>query len=198
MGLFGSDDAEVENAVLDCEPQNEYVSEETVAEIDDLLRPGERVRYLAKGTGGGLELADGGRNWRGNEKNAEIATKGRVRTAATDQRLVIEVPQLTGSNEYSVPYENVTSIDVNTSLMSVRLTIQTPGQTYRPDVDGLTEETAREMAEFVREQMSADGGDADVDADPLDQLERLRDLHEDGVVSDEEFEEKKRESLDKV
>lgn len=80
MGLFDTGDSEVqlENADIDCEPQNEFVSESEVAPLDERLKPGEKVHYLFTGNGG-LEI-------NGDKEDRTGAT----RTAMTDQRILIK------------------------------------------------------------------------------------------------------------
>jgi len=59
MGLFdrkSEDDIILENANLDCVPQNEFVSKKQVEKIDQYLDPGEEVHFLAKDAGGQLKI----------------------------------------------------------------------------------------------------------------------------------------------
>jgi len=44
----------------------------------------------------------------------------------------------------------------------------------------------------------SDSANRSVSEDPLDKLERLRDLKEDGIISEEELEEKKSDLLDRI
>lgn len=177
MKLFGSH-PEVKNAELDCTPQNDYASEEGVARIDDVVDPGEKVHYLAKETGGGVDVErstsamfeDGGRL---------MATMGDVRTAATDERVLVKIPQVLGCEERSIPYDEITAVEADLEGMYRRLTVRTPDRAYHVDVGGLSVEECREMARFVREKCpEASAGEpadeapdgeadaADVDADP--------------------------------
>lgn len=211
MGLFdGGDDPHAfgddrpdtsMNADLDCEPQNDYVSEKRVEKIDDMLDDGEKVHYLAKATGEGLAV--------GGE--TKYPSKGSILTAATDRRVVSKVPYLSGSEEFSVPYDSITSVDVKSGLMKKRLLLRTTARTYGIGVGNLSDSTYREMGQFIRSKASggareeADpGSGTDPSArgrasdDPLDKLERLRDLKEKGALSEREFEEKKAELLDEI
>lgn len=59
MGLFDSQDENeviLENADLNCEPQNAYVSPSRVETIDEYLQPGEKVHFFASDAGGQLKI----------------------------------------------------------------------------------------------------------------------------------------------
>lgn len=201
MGLIGGNST-VENADIDCSPQNDYVSEKTVAKIDEIVDPGEKIHYLAKEAGGGIDVegSSAGSSLFGDERSRKIGTVGWVRTAATDKRVLVKIPQALGSDERSVPYRNITSVDLDLGAVFKRLSLQTPGQTYHIDIGGLSKDDSREMSRFVRNKASEaqENGGSEGETDPVDQLERLRDLKDDGVLTEEEFEEKKTDLLDKI
>jgi hypothetical protein len=65
------------------------------------------------------------------------------------------------------------------------------------------------MAQFIREKMreanGTDGtttgqtvGSSESEEDPLDKLERLGELRDDGVITEEDFQEKKESLLDQI
>jgi len=201
MALFGGDST-VENADIDCSPQNDYVSEKTVAKIDDIVDPSEKIYYLAKEAGGGIDVegSSAGSSLFGNDRSRKTGTVGWVRTAATNKRVLVKIPQALGSDERSVPYRNITSVDLDLGAVYKRLSLQTAGQTYHIDIGGLSKDECRKMARFVRNKVSEaqETGGSGGETDPVDQLERLRDLKDDGVLTEEEFEEKKSDLLDKI
>lgn len=201
MGLFGGG-SKLDNADIDCSPQNDYVSEKTVAKIDDIVDPGEKIHYLAKEAGGGIDVegSSAGSSLFGNDRSRKTGTTGYVRTAATDKRVLVKIPQALGNDERTVPYRNITSVDLDLGMLYKRLSLQTPGQTYHIDIGGLGKTECRKMARFVRDQISEaqETGSSGDETDPVDQLERLRDLKEDGVLTKEEFEQKKSDLLDKI
>lgn len=177
MGLFG-DDAEVKNADLDCSPQNEYVTEETVAKVDDALDAGEKVHFLARGTGGGVDVEAAGAGLFGGDGTRILGTMGDVRTTATDRRVLLKIPRALGSDVRSIPYREVTDAEVDLEGVHRRLSVLTAERTYHVDVDALSSEDCREMATFVREKGSEAGDDGsaeedepDRDADPDDDLD---------------------------
>ncbi|MEF8785650.1 MAG: PH domain-containing protein [Haloarculaceae archaeon] len=106
------------------------------------------------------------------------------------------MPQFLGNDERSVPYSNITSVDMDTGLVNKRLTLQTPGQTYHIEVHEPGKEELREITRFIRGKISEANQPNVVqtnssESESLEQLEKLKKLHTQGVVSDEEFEEKK-------
>ena len=114
----------------------------------------------------------------------------------------MKIPQLLGSDERTIPYENITSVDLDTGLVKKRLTLQTAGSTYHIEADLPGKSECREAVRFIREKMSEANQpqvvETDSEPDPTEQLQRLRDLHESGTISDDEFEEKKQTLLDKI
>jgi hypothetical protein len=167
MSLFRSD-KEVKNADLDCSPRNDHASEEAVAKIDDLLDAGEKVHYLARETGGGVDVegSNAGASMFGDDKTRTLGTMGDVRTAATDTRIVVKIPRALGSDERSVSYRQITDVDLDLEGMYKRLSVRTDDRAYHVDVGCLSAEECREMAEFVEEQCAeAVAGDAADDQD---------------------------------
>ena len=189
--------AYLENADINCKPQNEYVSEETVSKIDDILDAGEKVHFLAKGNGNEVKIGSSR-----IRKKRKMATKGHVRTAATDRRVVCKLPNLIQDEDISVPYHNIRDIDYKSGLMNSYLIIHTDTKTYKFDVGNLHKDKVKDMAKFVQnkttEAQYSTNYQSKSSEDPLDKLERLQDLKNEGVISEEEFAEKKESLLDQI
>lgn len=193
MGIFDTDDhGPLENADIDCKPKNEFANKKQVKKIDEYLDPGEKVHFLARSGGERFEI-DG-------ETVDNISSQ---RTAATDKRIVIKKSKNPfGFESQSIRYENISSVDLSSGLIKTKLRIETSSKVYAIGVGQIAGDAAEDMCEFIRSKMSqanqSDSANRNVSEDPLDKLERLRDLKEDGVVSEEEFEEKKSELLDQI
>lgn len=189
---------------LDADPQGAYVTRERFEKIGDVLDADERVHYITRGTTVDVEGSGAGHSLFGDDRSRKSGTRGYVRAAVTDRRVVIKVPQFLGNDERSVPYPNITSVDLDTGLINKRLTLQTAGQTYHVEVQEPGKEEVRDAVRFVRQKISEANQPTVVqttesaEPDPLDQLEKLKELHDSGVVSDEEFEEKKATLLAKI
>ncbi|MXR50658.1 hypothetical protein GRX03_03415 [Halovenus sp. WSH3] len=195
MGLFGSsgdDDPMIENADLNCSPQNEYVTEANVAKIDHVLDQDEKVHFLANGTG--LDI-------RAPDDDVEKGTAKNVLTAATDRRVVFRVwKALSRDNEITVPYNNISGVEYRGGVVKKTITLRATPNTYKFGAEKINEEERQKMAQFIREMAhpSSDAAENNPEQDPLSKLERLRDLHEDGVITEEELEQKKSELLDQI
>lgn len=200
----GPDD--VDESTLDCEPQGKSVTEKRAGKIVDILDDDEVIHYIATEAGGGIDVegSKAGHSLLGDDRSRKQGTTGYVRTVATNKRVAIKIPQFTGNDERSVPYDSITSVDLDTGLVRKRLTLQTPGQTYHIGAGSTEKDELREMAKFIRQKISETKQPSTPQAEPaeqespVDQLEKLSDLHEKGVLTDDEFQDKKEELLDKI
>lgn len=181
----------------------EYVTVERIEKIEDVLDKSEKVHYITRGSTVDVEGSSAGASLFGDDRSRKSGTKGYVRAAITNKRVIVKVPQWLGSDERSVPYQNITSVDLDTGLIYKRLSLQTPGQTYHIEAHEPDKEEIRDAVQFIRnkitespkEQVVIQGND---EPDPTEQLQNLKDLHEEGVLTDAEFEEKKQSILDKI
>lgn len=180
----------------------EYVTPARVEKIADILDPDEQVHYLTRGGTIDVEGSSAGNSLFGNDRSRKSGTSGYVRAAITDRRIVVKIPQFLGNDERSVPYDSITSVDLDTGLVNKRLSLQTAGQTYHIQVHEPGKGETREAIKFIREKISeakqgAVGGQA-TEPDPTEQLKNIKELHDQGVLTDEEFNEKKQSLLDKI
>lgn len=183
--------------------RGDYVTPERVEKVADVLDEDETVHYLTRGSTVDVEGSSAGASLFGDDRSRKTGTKGYVRAAITDRRVVVKVPQWLGSDERSVPYQNITSVDLDTGLVNKRLSLQTPGQTYHIEAHDPGKDEIRDAVRFVRNEITASQEDRVVvedagEPDPTEQLQNLTQLHEDGVLTDAEFEEKKAELLDRI
>ena len=194
MGLFGGDEEiRLENADIDCEPQNDFVSKKTVNKIDSHLKPGEKVHYLAKDAGGGLEI---------NDRDKVVGTKGYIRTVATDGRVLITVPNILNTETHVIPYENIASVSHSSGVVRNRLMIESSSKTYGVDIGNLADDACEDMTRFVRsksnESKQGEHSSEKESSDPLEKIEQLKEMNDNRIISDEEFENKKKELLDDI
>lgn len=202
MGIFGSSNDEELPENWICEPQGEYVTKARIEKIEDVLEEDETPHYITRGSTVDVEGSSAGSSLFGDDRSRKSGTRGYVRAAYTDRRVVMKIPQWLGSDERSVPYDSITSVDLDTGLVNKRISLQTPGQTYHIEAQEPGKEQVREIVSFIRDKISEanepDTVVAESEPDPLEQIEKLSDLHEKGVISDEEFEEKRQSLLDKI
>ncbi|KOX93379.1 hypothetical protein AMS69_05455 [Haloarcula rubripromontorii] len=185
------------------EESGDYVTPERVNKVKDILDSGEEVYYLTRGSTVDVEGSSAGESLWGDDRSRKTGTKGYVRAVITDKRVAVKIPQITGNDERSVPYESITSVDLDTGLVNKRLSLQTPGQTYHIEAHDPGKDEVRRAVKFIRSKIAESNEDTVVvedssEPDPTEQLKNLKELHEEGVLTDEEFEEKKSDLLDKI
>lgn len=192
------EDILLENADLDCEPQNEYVSKKEVKKLDKYLEPGEKVHFLGRDAGGQLKI-DG-------EKRDGVTG---VLTAATDRRVVFKTGKMIGGSQTSIDYRDISSVEVSFGMVQKRINLETDSKVFGIGVGQLGKDEVQDMAQFIREKMrdpkGAGGATTEQTADssegkedPLDKLERLGELRDNDVITEEEFQEKKQSLLDQI
>lgn len=180
----------------------EYVTDARIEKIKEILDNDEVVHYLTRGSTVDVEGSSAGHSLFGDDRSRKSGTRGYVRAAITDRRVVVKIPQWLGDDERSVPYQNITSVDLDTGFVTKRLSLQTPGQTYHIEAHEPDKEEVRDAVKFIRNKITDSQQGQTViqesQPDPTEQLKNIKELHDQGVLTDEEFEEKKSELLDKL
>lgn len=182
-------------------PKGSYVNQERIKKVEDVLDEDENVHYITSGSTVDVEGSQAGVSLFGDDRSRKSGTKGWVRAAFTQKRVVIKIPQWLGSDERTIPYHNITSVDLDTGLVNKRITLQTPGQTYHVEAQNPDKTECRNIVKFVRDKIRESQKQNSNDSSkksPLDRLEKLKDLHDQGALSDEEFEEKKQELMSEI
>jgi|GEM_PF-7062942 len=186
---------------LDCNPQGDWVTPERLEKVIELLDDEETVHYMWRGGTIDVEGSGAGESIFGNDRDRKSSFKG-IYTAVTNKRIVIAVPQVLGDDERHIPYRSVTSVDLDTGVLSRRVSLQTKGQTYHIQAQGPSKDEIRSAMKFIREKVEELHQTQQVvntnEPDPTVQLQNLKQLHDEGVVSDEEFEKKKANLLEKI
>lgn len=200
MGLFDTNNKDIylENADLDCTPQNEFVSKKSVEPIDEYLDPGEQIHYIFTGQ-------------KGLEVDGKITQKnGATRTAITDRRILIKAKTgMVGTEYQSIRYEKITGVNLKRGMLMTSLIINSSSTRYKvrlAEASGSEAEAAvgKEAVQFIRQQIDesqttsgtkTDTGDSE---DPLKKLEELGELRDKGIISEGEFEDKKEELMDRI
>lgn len=135
---------------------------------------------------------------------------------ATDRKLIIRNPTMLGLRESVevIPYSEITAIEFQRGVFSSEVRVTAPGLTsamgrffqVRHGIAGIPaipEEKAKKLVEIVREGMKrAKAAKAMpqvvLTSTPLDELKKLKELLDLGVITKEEFEEKKKKILEKL
>ena len=118
---------------------------------------------------------------------------------ATDRRLVFYAKKLTGYDLESYPYDHISSIETGKGMMGHQITFFASGNKVhmkwidaKQDVPG--------FISTVRARMKGGAGDgaaavASSEPDVSDQIRKLAQLRDEGLVTDEEFQAKKAQLL---
>lgn len=137
----------------------------------------------------------------------------------TTEQILVVVPRAVTDELYEIEYDEVTECSVETGQFPA-VHLDTDTQSFSMNLSA--RERPEPVARYIRRQQTADEaelsppgstdiagedppeGTAETDAnggddtDPLDRIERLAELHDQGVLTDEEFESKKQQLLDKL
>lgn len=180
-----------------------YVNSERVEKIKSVLDKHEKVHYLTRGSTVDVEGSSAGTSLFGDDRSRKSGTRGYVRAAFSNKRVVVHVPQLLGDDERSIPYSNITSVDLDTGLVNKRISLQTPGQTYHIEAHEPDKEEVRNTTKFIRNKINKNKEQnvvvkGNTEPDPTEQIKKIKELHDQGVLTDEEFEQKKQSLLDKL
>lgn len=186
---------------MDADPQGDWVTPERVRKMGDTLDDDENVHYMFRGGTIDVEGSSSGDSIFGNDRSRKASFKG-IFTAITDKRVVINIPQFLGDDERHIPYSSIVSCDLDTGLVSRRVSLQTKGPTYHIQAQGVDEDELRTALRFVRDKAEdanktiIHGGNSE--PDPTEQLKNVKELHDLGALTDAEFEEKKQNLLSKI
>lgn len=178
------------NGDLNCTPQGNSVTEESVSKIDSYLDSGEKVHFIAKNAAHRIK-----------KNGIKIGDVGATRTAATDKRIVVKMSKgLFGSESLSVRYNQVTAVDLHHGLSGTSINIDTPSQSYGIGIGQISKKEARDMADFIRQKIMEEEQSVSLNQgiDPLEKIEKLQELKQSGAITDEEFTEKKKDLLEDV
>lgn len=143
-----------------------------------------------------------------------------VSFVTTSERILVVVPRAVTDEVYTIEYDEVSECSVETGQFPA---VQLDTETRSFSMNLSAKESPEPVATHIRRQQTTDeidlsppeptetaGGDppadttkADLDdgdsaTDPLDRIERLAELHDQGVLTDEEFESKKQQLLDEL
>jgi len=172
------------------------------------LDEGEIPHCLVKGAGWrGIEVETGDEIERTGQKGAGMMETFNNKltvpnlTIATDKRLLALHPLRTGTDEYTIPYDSIDNVSIDRGWTKRRIQVTTRSRTYYFEVKGGDHDKISLAVDYIREKRkeatSGTENIAEIDS-PMEKLERLSDLHEQGAVTDSEFETKKQELLDEI
>lgn len=136
---------------------------------------------------------------------------------ATDRKLIVRNPMMLGLREsvQAIPYEEITSIDLEKGVFSCEIKVSAPGltaeirrffSTTRHGVAGIPaipRDKAERLVTIVREGMKRAKAaktmpQVTAALTPLEELKKLKELLDLGAITQEEYEQKKKKILEKL
>lgn len=127
-------------------------------------------------------------------KDEEISMKGRGALLLSNKNM-------------SIKYSSIEDFEINTTVLS-KLVFHVRGRTYKASKCGV--EDTQELHEFInrkiheskqRPQSSSSTeipDDHSSEENPIEKIKKLKDLQEEGVITENEFQEKKRDLLEQI
>lgn len=170
--------------------KGESVTVERKKWISDHLDADEEPQFILKGKS--VEIQ------RGDETDSKSGK--RTVTAVTDERVLILVMQrISGNDTRSLEYGSVDGVNLDKGIVTKKMRIQLSGKTYRVHVldDDDEIDAAMKYIRAKKKQATQSKSQSET-TDPTEQLKNVKELHDQGVLTDEEFEEKKQELLEKI
>ena len=184
--------------------KGESVTATRIARISSHLDRDEQPHFFNKGGSYfGLRIEGGDTEIRkGNKGKGPLGTFNNMSgnlLVATDKRVLIISMQTTGDDVHSIPYDSITGVD-SAKGFPVKITVQTHGRTYHMET-GNEEDDLSELTGYIREmrtQSKESTPSGSTEKTPLEKVEKLGELKEKGVLSEEEFNIKKERLLDEI
>ena len=161
------------------------MSQKLIDLSNQFLEPGEEVLAAVAGQ---------------YEKPKPGGQKEHIRTCillATDRRVLFYAKKITGHDVESLPYSLISSIIEGKNLMGHNVQVIAPG--HFVDVKWI--KNAVELEAFVqtaRARMGRPASQATSEADAMDQLRKLAELRDSGVITPDDFDNKKAEILKRI
>ena len=133
----------------------------------------------------------------------EMMGKGKDRQhngvlVCTNQRVVFYSKGFFSEVNRSIPINKISSIDLDKGLILTSITIHTSNDEIK--VRGVQKEELKKFQDTLEE--TRDNQDTNTTTiqqdDPIEKIKKLSELKNQGIISDEEFEKKKKELMDKV
>lgn len=118
----------------------------------------------------------------------------------TEEKIVMMASSVTGKDsQYTVLMDDVIGVSVQRRLLS-HIRVQTAGHSYKISVAASRPKLADEVAEYIRKrkkQIESEQKTQSEESD-IDKLEKLGNLRDKGVISEEEFEKKKESIMERI
>jgi hypothetical protein len=163
------------------------------------LHRNKRVAYVLCGRLMDYESDTSDRKEREDSRTRKMATHGRhLLTLCTTRGLLIVVQRDTpAETDYrSIPYGDIVDVSIQRVGQNQRLVVRASNR-YYIDVSGSDPALVETVRSDIEQRIERDAVETH-SPDPIETIERLGALHEQGILTQAEFDEKKRELLDQI
>jgi hypothetical protein len=196
MGLFSSDEGDYSDAEKHI-PKDaaDTVKPKYVDSVLDLLESDEMVYHVIRGRQAGI-----GNTAKDSESLSTSTRAENVTTAFTDRRVLIKVPHMMSDDQYIIRNENIQGSELHSEgvLAHRSVTIHTSGKSYFVCPMGtMDEDNLQDTIEFIDEQ-TATQKESTTSQTAKERLEDLTELYKDGIISESEYNKKRKEILDEM
>lgn len=164
-----------------------------------LLEADEQPQYILRGRILDIVDREALESESGRRKRKVAASGSDLHTVVTDDRFLVVVPHSDGIEQLTVPFSTVSRVDTEDAPgTSQRVCVFTEETAYYIDTSQSAGSETAAVEEFTADRAAQDDTAEESSDEVLDTIERLADLHEQGALTDEEFERKKSELLDRL
>jgi len=118
---------------------------------------------------------------------------------ATNKRLVFFAKKITGFELEVFPYSNISSIEMSKGIMGHSMSFFASGN--KAKMKWIKEENkgdVQKFVEYVKENIGKKSSSENSSSDIADQIKKLADLRQKGILSEDEFQSKKTQLLSKM
>ncbi len=176
------------------------IPEKIHKKINELLLESEEIVFILEGA------------WGTHERKTSSAVKveglfgpgammGRPYLILTNVRAIIYAKGLLTEDFRDFYYRDIVSVDFEKGLLFDSITIHAPGSIEKFEVGREKREQTLKAFEILKSKVFEAKNvqvSQQLKEDPIEKLKKLKELHELGILTDEEFEAKKKELLDKI
>jgi hypothetical protein len=118
----------------------------------------------------------------------------------TERRLLFFKDGWTGKTSEDFPREKVSSVQFSAGLLIGRITVFASGN--KAEITNVNKHDGKRIVDNMRARLSEPTSEAEPvappPADPVEQIRKLGELRDAGVITESEFEEKKRDLLSRM
>lgn len=166
--------SQLKQQLIDAKVYDIWFSSRDLAPLADLFKNDETIEYAAVGI---------------DEHSATVML------VCTDQRLIILKKKMTSENEQKISLQDIKSVILKQQLTYDELTLIVGDAQL--DINSINKAPAAVLADTIRKYSKLVQGETPVLDQQAEQIKKLQDLRDDGILTEEEFQAKRKKILDR-